>query len=359
MIVTMDLEATPEERIQLEYATQHFGFTPDSFVETITTTAVEKINEDLDEARKHLAQTFAGKVSAQELEESFAVVKNKYTSSAEKILDNFSRYVKKNILIVPKNVVLPEDNVHLQRNFKGNDKQKENKTTPVDGASREETESEKSIEILCEDNESVDFFNGDDLIESLKGFERQCQNIQNSKYKEAVLKAKLSNLETVAIRQRRLLKQVEELAETRHRFETIVEKQEDVLDKKLKGLSKILQATQNQLQNNHVRSQQDGEILHQPETNIKQCPKTVESCGSNLMTSLVDSNKIARNSPEKRKLIQATNEDAVMAKKCRLLDEGDGYDLMDPIETSEEKNISDCALNINSNKENSEENTST
>ena len=44
----MDLEATPEERIQLEYATQHFGFTPDSFVETITTTAVEKINEDLD-----------------------------------------------------------------------------------------------------------------------------------------------------------------------------------------------------------------------------------------------------------------------------------------------------------------------
>ena len=123
---------------------------------------------NLQEARNQLAQTFAGKVSSQELEESFALVKNRYTSSAEKILDNFSRYVKKNILIVPKNVVLPEDNIHLQRNFKGNDKQKENPTTLIDGASKEETESEKSIEILCEDNESIDFYNGDDLIESIK-----------------------------------------------------------------------------------------------------------------------------------------------------------------------------------------------
>ena len=48
-----------------------------------------------------------------------------------------------------------------------------------------------------------------------------------------------------------------------------------------------------------------------------------------------------------------------MAKKCRLLDEGDGYDLMDPTKTSEEKSNGECALNINSNKENSEENTST
>ena len=44
----MDLEATPEERSQLEYATQHFGFTPDSFVETISTSAVEKLTEDLE-----------------------------------------------------------------------------------------------------------------------------------------------------------------------------------------------------------------------------------------------------------------------------------------------------------------------
>lgn len=351
----MDLEATPEERIQLEYATQHFGFTPDSFVETITTTAVEKINEDLDETRKQLAKTFASKVSEQELEESFAVIKNKYITSAEKILDNFSRYMKKNILIVPKSVVLPEDNVHLQKNFKDTDKLKESSIS-VNDASNAEAGYGKLKETISEDNESVEFFNGDNLIESLKGFERQCQNIQNAKYKEAVLKAKLSNLETVAIRQRRLLKKVEDLVGTRYRFETIVEKQEGVLDKKVKVLKELLQKNQNQFQNKHLRLQQDHEFSDKPETNMRQCPKPTEESGSNLITSLVDINKIPRNSAEKRNLIQAKNEEAVMAKKCRLVDEGDGYELMDTIKKSEDKDISDCSVNIDSNKENSETN---
>jgi hypothetical protein len=57
----MDLEATPEERLQLEYATQHFGFTPDSFVETITTTAIETINDNLDGTKKQLKKTFSGR----------------------------------------------------------------------------------------------------------------------------------------------------------------------------------------------------------------------------------------------------------------------------------------------------------
>jgi hypothetical protein len=156
--------------------------------------------------------------------------------------------VKKNILIVPKSVVLPEDNVHLQKNFKDTDKLKENSIS-LNEASNAEAGYGKLKETISEDNEDVDFFNGDNLIESLKGFERQCQNIQNAKYKEAVLKAKLGNLETVAIRQRRLLKKVEGLAETRHRFETIVEKQEGVLDKKVKVLTEILQENQNQFQN--------------------------------------------------------------------------------------------------------------
>jgi hypothetical protein len=80
----MDLEATPEERLQLEYATQHFGFTPDSFVETIITTAIETINDNLDGTKKQLKKTFSGKVSEQELEESFAIIKNKYVTSARK-----------------------------------------------------------------------------------------------------------------------------------------------------------------------------------------------------------------------------------------------------------------------------------
>ena len=121
----------------------------------------------MQETRKQLAKTFAGKVSAQELEESFAVIKNKYITSAEKILDNFSRYVKKNILIVPKGVVLPEDNVHLQKNFKDTDKLKENGIS-LNEASNAEAGYSKLKETISGVNEDVDFFNGDNLIESLK-----------------------------------------------------------------------------------------------------------------------------------------------------------------------------------------------
>ena len=55
-----------------------------------------------------------------------------------------------------------------------------------------------------------------------------------------------------------MLPQVEGLAETRHRFETIVEKQEGVLDKKVKVLKEILQENQNQFQNKHLRLQEVG-----------------------------------------------------------------------------------------------------
>ena len=243
----MDLEATPEERLQLEYATQHFGFTPDSFVETITTTAIETINDGLDDTKKQLTKSFSSKISEQELEESFAIIKNKYVTSAEKVLDNFSRYVKRNILVVPKNVVLPEDNVHVYKGAK-----KDNLKIKSDDIS--ENIDKKSQE-TSDDSEipSMEFFNGDNLIESIKGFERQCQNIQNAKYKEAVLHAKLANLETVALRQRRLLKKAEELAETRLRVETIVDKQEEVLDKKINVLRELLQDDH---QNNQMQQEQ-------------------------------------------------------------------------------------------------------
>ena len=43
----MDLDATPAERKQLEYASQHFGFTPDSLTETITIYALDHMTDVL------------------------------------------------------------------------------------------------------------------------------------------------------------------------------------------------------------------------------------------------------------------------------------------------------------------------
>ena len=226
LLLKMDLESTPEERLQLEYSTQHFGFTPDSFVETITDHTMDILNSNLDDTKKELIKTFNKKVSAQELEECFAVIKNRYTVSTEKILDNFSRYVKKNIFFIPKGSVLPEDRVSA--------KTSDNK--------------------LCQDSSSgtdiqvEELYSGDDLIESIKGFERQCKNINNSKYKEAVLRAKLQNLETVAKRQRELLREAEQLNETKNSMDNIFDKQMNLLDDKLKSLkecnSNLIQTTQ-------------------------------------------------------------------------------------------------------------------
>jgi len=301
----MDLEATPEERLQLEYATQHFGFTPDAFVETVTTTVIDSINEGLDDTKKQLAESFRKKVSRQELDESFAVIKNKYVTSAEKVLDNFSRYVKRNILIVPKNVVLPEDNIHVLKSVRSENNLDKDKVSNI---SAEITLNTKPQDGINDDNEisSAEFYNGDNLIESIKGFGRQCDNIQNSKYKQAVLRAKLANLEIVARRQRILLKKAEELKETRHRLEDIIEKQEGVLDKKLNVL-KVLQ--QNHQLSASDQDTTDSQIIGRQENKI----------------DLTISKSITKTATEKRKIDAALFEEAVMAKKCRQFDDDNGY----------------------------------
>jgi len=43
----MDLEASESERRELEYATQFFEFTPDSFVDTISFSSTDIIDEEL------------------------------------------------------------------------------------------------------------------------------------------------------------------------------------------------------------------------------------------------------------------------------------------------------------------------
>ena len=232
----MDLEASPEEKSQLEYATQHFGFTPDSFVETISTTVVDSINDGSDDTKEQLTKTFRRKVSKQELEESFIVIKNKYITSTEKVLDNFTRYLKRNILIVPKNVVLPEDSVYVNKGCKISDGVTNAKCSDL----VEQNKQTRQLQVTSEECElsSAEFYNGDNLIESIKSFDRQSKNTKNSKYKKAVLTAKLANLEIVAARQRKLLKNAEEAQELL-RIHDVIEQQEGLLDKKIGVLREL------------------------------------------------------------------------------------------------------------------------
>merc|ERR1711944_374527 len=69
-----------------------------------------------------MAAEFVGKVSEKELEESFQNIKNAYVSQAEEVFEKFGRYLKKNIFLIPPNVVLPEDKAHLDpkaKNYNG------------------------------------------------------------------------------------------------------------------------------------------------------------------------------------------------------------------------------------------------
>jgi len=118
----MELEATDSEKKQLSYATQFFGFTPDAFVDSIHVPSIEIVNEHLEAAKERIASEFTGKVNKTELEESFNNIKSTYTSNTEEVLNKFGRYLKKNILDIPSNIVLPEDRPHIEpesKNYNG------------------------------------------------------------------------------------------------------------------------------------------------------------------------------------------------------------------------------------------------
>ena len=91
----MDLEATPAERKQLEYASQHFGFTPDSFIDTVTSFALDNLNDVMEGMKEHCLNQFTHKIPEKEIRESFEIIQERYVASTEKVLDNYSLYVKK------------------------------------------------------------------------------------------------------------------------------------------------------------------------------------------------------------------------------------------------------------------------
>lgn len=200
----MDLEASESERRELEYATQFFEFTPDSFVDTISFSSTDIIDEELNKLKKTLSEKFSNKISERELEDCFTIVKDQYTEAAEKVLTVFGKYLKKNILCVPRHVLLPEDKAHAGRPF-----------------------------------------TGDDLENSLKNVDNLCLKIRNAKYKRAILQAKLANLQKVSLRQEKLLQEVNNLAEQKNQMEALYDRQALILEEKLQSLRPLVEKLEN------------------------------------------------------------------------------------------------------------------
>ena len=63
--------------------------------------------------KKKLLTDFSGKVTEEEINASFKMIEEKYAESTEKIYYfKFGKYLKDNILAIPKDLLLAEDKAH-------------------------------------------------------------------------------------------------------------------------------------------------------------------------------------------------------------------------------------------------------
>jgi len=205
----MELEATDSEKKQLSYATQFFGFTPDAFVDSIHVPSIEIVNEHLEAAKERIASEFTGKVNKTELEESFNNIKSTYTSNTEEVLNKFGRYLKKNILDIPSNIVLPEDRPHIEPESKN--------------------------------------YNGQKIQEDLAQTKNLRQEILNARYRKAILKTKLANLQIVAQRQQDLVKQAELFRSEKEAWEDLWETQVQRFHEKMSTLKPVMDKIENNI----------------------------------------------------------------------------------------------------------------
>lgn len=200
-VKNMELNATDKEKRQLAYSTQFFDFTPDAFIDSITSPALDVMKEHLEAAKERIASEFVGKVNEKDLEQAFSVIKDTYTSHANDVFNKFGHYLKKNIFAIPSNIILPEDSPHLKPETKG--------------------------------------YNGDKLESDLKDFEEKIQEVSNVKYRIAALKEKLANLEVVALRQQKRLQETEKFRAEKCQL-PMIDSQLDNLREKLNRMKPVM-----------------------------------------------------------------------------------------------------------------------
>jgi len=232
----MDLDATPAQRRQLEYATQHFGFTPDSLTDTITTFALENLTGVMETMQSHCINVFAKKVPESEMRESFSLIHEKFTSSTEGVLDDMSSYAKKNILIVPPHIVLPEDRVFLN-----------SKST---GAG----------------------YSADLMVEDINYFDRLLATSKTLRYKLAILEAKLSNLKRVKEAQCGLSSEARQIDEANKDLDSVVAEKTQHLKAKMAKLKTLMDKLEKRQSSEEAR---DGSDERKRKQEIRSCADVV------------------------------------------------------------------------------------
>ncbi len=165
------------KRRQIEYATQFFGYTPDSLVDSLLGDVADIVAVNLKAAKRHILDKFAGKVTEQEMEEAFAAISDRYSQGSEAIFSKFGCYLREKILTVPEHVLLPEDAAHGKK-----------------------TSSSSAAD-------------GSELTAALERFDLLCARAKEAKVKRAMLTANRENLRAILERQEKALKKMRALKE--------------------------------------------------------------------------------------------------------------------------------------------------
>merc|ERR1712066_36418 len=204
----MDQLVDTNKRAQMEYSTQFFGFSPDSFIDTMIGNCTEIVESHLQSAKKRCLEAFEGKVLESDVDERFAAANERYIEATERIFYKFGCYLRSQVLSVPPEILLPEDSVHANP-----------ERAQYDGADQRSAEDK---------------------------FESICQKVKNAKLERAVLRNKVKNLEEVhkhlevvlrrakaVERNEKMSKQIAEKSMEAARKSEVVEKAIEALEKNL------------------------------------------------------------------------------------------------------------------------------
>ena len=150
------------------------------------------------------------------MEESFNNIKSTYTSNTEEVFDKFGRYLKKNILAIPSNIVLPEDRPHIESEGKN--------------------------------------YNGQKIQDDLAQTKNLRQDILNARYRKAILKTKLANLQIVAQRQQDLVKRAELFHSEKEGWEDLWETQVQRFHEKMSALKPVMDKIENNIPEHELKN---------------------------------------------------------------------------------------------------------
>jgi len=162
------MEKNDKEQAQKEYATQHFGFTPNSFIDEITEESLDTVSSFLGAMKQQVQKKMPGKVDPKTLDKAFETVDSKYRDTVEKLFDKLGSYLCKNVLVVPSHVLLPEDE-------------------PWDSAPK----TEASSKLIAANND----------MSAIR------DKIKTALYKKSRLKSELENIRTTCLKQESVIQQ--------------------------------------------------------------------------------------------------------------------------------------------------------